>query len=122
MPNTPQPALSKPFAKANPEIEALASYAQPPPESYWQKWPNTDLPDCPENNPDKRMPVLDLKIWVSRDNNVPTISIFFLEGFALTVWAEAGPNLDFLYSWRGLDATKLEHVVKIVTFFGIVSA
>ena len=50
MPNTPQPALSKPFAKANPEIETLASYAQAPPESYWQKWPNTDLPDCPENN------------------------------------------------------------------------
>ena len=42
MPDTPPLALSKPFAKANPEIETLASYAQAPPESYWQKWPKVE--------------------------------------------------------------------------------
>ena len=33
--------------------------------------------DCPNLNEDKRMPVLDLKIWVDNDREVPQITYSF---------------------------------------------
>ena len=41
-------------------------------------YPNIQITtDYPKNNSDGRMPILDLKIWVSRDKSIPTISHTF---------------------------------------------
>ena len=43
---------------------------------------------------------------------------FFLEGFALTGGTWPGPNWDILFSWTGLDTTKLGNIIAKLPHLG----